>query len=121
MAYMSIYASRKGRAAPGVGMQGYSRAPSSMNSAHLKQYSDFGIILRKFSMRSELLNIYPLLSGRGVLAAVCGAAQGERATVLPHPGDAPCLEAAGVRRAMESNVLQDGYLVLDVKWKDHLG
>lgn len=62
----------------GIGMQGYNRAPLSRNGARLKQYSNFDIILREFSMRFEVLNIYLLLSGRGGLAAACRSVQWER-------------------------------------------
>jgi len=103
MTYMSMPAEKEEQ------HQGsYSKAPLYRNSASLKQYLDFGIIVRDCSLRFELLNIYLQGSGRG--------GQG-----CPAPWDTPGPEAASMRKVMESNILGDNYLIPDVKWKGHLG
>lgn len=60
------------------------RAPLSRNSALLKKYLDFGIIVRDFAMRFELLNVYLWFGGKGKLAAACQVAQWERGPQSSH-------------------------------------
>lgn len=88
---------------PRVGMQEY-KASLPRKRDDFKQYSDFAVIVRDFSTRFELLNIYLLLSGKGELAAAHRAVQWEKRPQSFCILGRSCLEAAGVRKTMESNV-----------------